>query len=45
MPEARQSIGQYITFYNLKRPHSSLDWNTQDQAYCNHPQHINQAAA
>ncbi|SER96147.1 putative transposase, partial [Pseudovibrio axinellae] len=28
VPEARQSIGQYITFYNLKRPHSSLDWNT-----------------
>nr|WP_153039823.1 IS3 family transposase [Pseudovibrio sp. Ad37] len=45
VPEARQSIGQYITFYNLKRPHSSLDWNTPDQAYCNHPQHINQAAA
>ena len=31
--EARASIGQYLTFYNSRRPHSSLDWQTPDQAY------------
>ncbi|WP_153039320.1 integrase core domain-containing protein, partial [Pseudovibrio axinellae] len=45
VPEARKSIKQYITFYNQKRPHSSLDWNTPDQAYCKYPQPITQAAA
>jgi putative transposase len=32
---ARASIGQYLRFYNLKRPHSSLDGRTPDQAYFN----------
>ena len=27
------SIGQYLTFYNGRRPHSSLDGKTPDQAY------------
>jgi putative transposase len=31
--EARSSIGAYIAFYNCKRPHSSLDGHTPDQAY------------
>ena len=31
--EARASIGQYLTFYNGRRPHSSLDGTTPDQAY------------
>ena len=30
---ARTSIGRYLTFYNSKRPHSSLDARTPDQAY------------
>jgi len=34
--EARASIGRYITFYNGRRPHSSLDARTPDQAYFNH---------
>ena len=25
VPEARAEIGRYLTFYNIKRPHSSLD--------------------
>ena len=33
--EARQSIGRYIDFYNRRRPHSSLDGMTPDQAYFN----------
>ncbi len=33
--EARTSIGQYLTFYNGRRPHSSLDRRTPDQAYFN----------
>jgi putative transposase len=33
--EARTSIGQYLTFYNGRRPHSSLDQRTPDQAYFN----------
>jgi putative transposase len=32
--EARASIGQYLDFYNRRRPHSSLDDITPDQAYC-----------
>ena len=32
--EARASINQYLAFYNHKRPHSSLDARTPDQAYC-----------
>jgi putative transposase len=33
--EARTSIGCYLTFYNSRRPHSSLDRRTPDQAYFN----------
>jgi len=35
--EARAGIGQYLTFYNSRRPHSSLDGRTPDQAYFNPP--------
>ena len=35
VPEARASIGRYIGFYNSRRPHSSLDGKTPDQAYRN----------
>jgi putative transposase len=35
VPEARAAIGKYLTFYNSKRPHSSLDRQTPDQAYFN----------
>ena len=31
--KARASIGQYLDFYNRRRPHSSLDGTTPDQAY------------
>ena len=31
--EARTSIGRYLDFYNGRRPHSSLDGTTPDQAY------------
>jgi putative transposase len=31
--EARTSIGRYLDFYNDRRPHSSLDGATPDQAY------------
>jgi putative transposase len=31
--EARASIGQYLDFYNRKRPHSSLDARTPDRAH------------
>jgi putative transposase len=31
--EARASIGRYLDFYNQRRPHSSLDGITPDQAY------------
>ena len=34
VPEARASIGRYIDgFYNARRPHSSLDRRTPDDAY------------
>ncbi|WP_237681844.1 integrase core domain-containing protein, partial [Agrobacterium vitis] len=33
--EARIGIGRYLTFYNSRRPHSSLDRQTPDQAYFN----------
>ncbi|WP_353410132.1 IS3 family transposase [Brucella sp. NBRC 113783] len=33
--EARAGIGRYLTFYNSRRPHSSLDRQTPDQAYFN----------
>jgi putative transposase len=31
--EARMSIGRYLDFYNRRRPHSSLDRKTPDEAY------------
>src|SRR5271156_995021 len=31
--EARASLGRYLTFYNTRRPHSSLGACTPDQAY------------
>ncbi|NKW82578.1 IS3 family transposase [Ochrobactrum pecoris] len=33
--EARVGIGRYLTFYNSRRPHSSLDRQTPDQVYFN----------
>ena len=41
--QARASIGRYLDFYNRRRPHSSLDGMTPDQAYFN-PQPIRLAA-
>jgi putative transposase len=35
--EARNSIGRYLNFCNGRRPHSSLDDMTPDQAYFNLP--------
>ena len=35
--EARLSIGRYLDFYNRRRPHSSLDGITPDQAYFDPP--------
>ena len=31
--DARTSIGRYLTFYNGRRPHSSLDRKTPDHVY------------
>jgi putative transposase len=31
--DARSSISQYFAFYNQRRPHSSLDRRTPDEAY------------
>lgn len=33
--DARASIGSYLRFYNTRRPHSSLDRRTPDEAYFN----------
>ncbi|SCX35651.1 putative transposase OrfB [Agrobacterium rosae] len=33
--EARVGIIRYLSFYNSRRPHSSLDRETPDQAYFN----------
>ena len=41
--DARASIGRYLDFYNRRRPHSSLDDMTPDQAYFT-PQPIRLAA-
>ncbi len=41
--EARAGIGRYLGFYNSRRPHSSLDGKTPDQAYFNQP--MSKAAA
>ncbi len=39
--EARASIGRYLDFYNHRRPHSSLDRHTPDEAYFDHlPQSV-----
>lgn len=37
LSEARASIGKYLGFYNSRRPHSSLDGKTLDQAYRSQP--------
>jgi len=42
--EARASLGRYLSFYNSRRPHSSLDRQTPDQAYFNALQPIPAAA-
>jgi len=34
--EARACLGRYLSFYNTRRPHSSLDARTPDHAYFNH---------
>ena len=44
VPDARASIGKYLTFYNSRRPHSSLDRKTPDQAYFSQPMPIPAAA-
>ena len=33
--DARASLGRYLDFYNARRPHSSLDGRTPDEAYFN----------
>jgi putative transposase len=33
--EARASLGRYLDFYNARRPHTSLDRRTPDEAYFN----------
>ena len=33
VPEARAELGGYLDFYNRRRPHTSLDRRTPDQAY------------
>jgi len=32
---ARDCLARHLTFYNSRRPHSSLDGQTPDQAYLN----------
>ena len=38
--DARASIGRYLGFYNARRPHSSLDRQTPDQAYFTRLPHV-----
>jgi putative transposase len=33
--EAKQGLGRYLSFYNTRRPHSSLDGQTPDTVYFN----------
>ena len=41
LADARASLGRYLVFYNVKRPHSSLAASTPDQAYFRtSPQHV-----
>ena len=40
----RESLRRYLAFYNSRRPHSSLDGQTPDQAYLNPPRPIPVAA-
>jgi putative transposase len=42
--DSRASIGQYLAFYNGRRPHPSLGRQTPDQAYFNALQSIPAAA-
>ncbi len=42
--EVRARVGRYLEFYNRRRPHSSLDGRTPDQAYLNQPKPILAAA-
>ena len=44
VPEARAGIARYLAFYNTRRPHSSLDGRTPDQAYFNQPARQDAAA-
>ena len=41
---ARGGLARYLTFYNARRPHSSLDGQTPDQAYQFKPQPVPVAA-
>lgn len=42
--EARTSMNRYLTFYNDRRPHQSLDRRTPDRAYSDSPKPIPAAA-
>lgn len=42
--DARASLGQYLGFYNSRRPHSNLDGTTPDLAYCPPPLPLRLAA-
>jgi putative transposase len=44
VPEARASLGRYLTFYNGRRPHSSHGGQTPDQAYLTPLQPLSAAA-
>ena len=35
IPEAKEGIEKYMTFYNSERPHSWLNYGTPDMAYNN----------
>jgi len=42
--EARTGLTRYLTFYNSRRPHSSLDGQTPDHAYFTHAPPVAEAA-